>query len=127
MGEVVHLASYRAGRSSRLTSSCARSQNSGIADRRQRFRGVHEDRRSEQRHLVSGDLRMTVLLGTKSAISKNVSPNGLMACAALEVGPGARLLVNVPGCMALSGRVVWMRQGMVGLHVPVGSLQMHPA
>jgi len=80
------------------------------------------DQRDEQRHRLDGTCRLSLWLGGKEASLENISSNGLMATADLPQDPGSRVLVSVGGSRSLSGLVVWKRDGMVGVEVPVGSL-----
>jgi len=128
---VMNMASYRAARSERMAEELSR-----ILAAKQRsearptmatmvFREEQRwaDQRDEHREALSGTHVPSLLLcGTPAAV-ENISPNGLMATADLDHEIGASVLIDFAGCRGVSGRLVWKRDGMVGVEVPDGALE----
>lgn len=82
------------------------------------------DHRCEPRHVVEGSLTAAVVLGGTTARMANISSNGLMVNAEMHANVGSRVPVNVAGCQTLFGRVIWKRNGQIGLEVPMGSMAL---
>ena len=123
--QIVDLASFRASRAEGAGLLFAKDPQTGGKDMgalltREEKRWA--DHRDGPRHRMDGACRLSLWLGGREASLENISSNGLMAAADLPHDPGARVLVSLGGSQPLSGLVIWKRDGLVGLEVPVGTL-----
>ena len=123
--QIVDLASFRATKAegagllfTKEPQTGGKDMNALLTREEQRW----ADHRDEPRHRMDGTCRLSLWLGGREARLENISSNGLMAAADLQQGPGERVLVSVGRSRSLSGLVIWKRDGLVGLEVPVGSL-----
>ena len=80
------------------------------------------DHRAERRHAVEGRCAPRLTLGGAEAIIGNISRSGLMAAVPVKIVPGSRLLAVIAGYPPLSARVIWSRDGIIGLEVPIGTM-----
>lgn len=122
--EIVNLASYRADKAGLLRKGECQPNPPGLSvllDRKEQRRADH---RGDTRHHTEGRCLPEMWLGSAPASVCNVSPNGIMVKSDIEAPPGTRLLLSVAGCMPMSARVVWNRDGLVGLEVPFGSMSL---
>ena len=123
--QIVNLASFRASKAEGAGVFVAKDPRAGGMDMNVLLTREEQrwaDHRDEPRHRMDGTCRLSLWLGGREASLENISSNGLMAAADLPQDPGARVLVSVGGSRTLSGLVVWKRDGLVGLEVPVGTL-----
>jgi hypothetical protein len=123
--QIVDLASFRASKAAAAGLLLTKDPRHGATDMntlltREEQRWV--DHRDEPRHRMDGTCRLSLWLGGKEATLENISSNGLMAAADLPHDPGACVLVTVGGSQSLSGLVIWKRDGLVGLEVPLGTV-----
>ena len=81
------------------------------------------DHRDEPRRRLDGACRLSLWLGGREASLENISRNGLMATADLPHDPGAPVPVSLGGGCHATGRVIWKRDGLVGLELPDGTLE----
>jgi hypothetical protein len=84
------------------------------------------DHRAEPRYVVQGVCASALWLNGEKVEIKNISQDGVMVAAPFRAAPGARLLATIPGCRPLSARVIWERDGLIGLEVPIGSMELAP-
>jgi hypothetical protein len=125
--QIVSLAAYRAAKSHHARASqFVLSDGDQCNDRRKPLRegDYLNETRSEPRHLMSGKCAPALTLAGETARVVNVSRNGLMAAADLRNSPGSRVLVSIAGCADLSGRLLWKREGLVGVEVPIGTVEL---
>jgi len=120
--DIVSLATYRA---SKVTGGglekLAILQRNLVAERRKypRQGGCWADRRTEPRHAVDGKCTLAITLGGSRVAVENVSRNGLMTTSETPAKPVGRILIDIPGRPALSGRIIWKQNGFVGIEVPL--------
>ena len=130
--EIVSLAAFRAsgrrdrtyGGTSLLAEKVPQERANGLAAMLPRHEQRWSDHRDEPRHPVRGKCTPALTLEGVAAKLENVSRNGLMATADLAAGLGSRVLVSLPGGRSLSARVIWKCDGLVGLEVPIGSMDL---
>jgi hypothetical protein len=124
--EIVSLAAYRAERDHHSPTSAALSEGAKYEDRRKhpREQNFLTEARSEPRHPMQGRCALSLTLAGEAARLVNVSRSGLMAAADLRNKSEARILVTVAGCQELSGRLIWKRRGLVGIEVPIGTINL---
>jgi hypothetical protein len=124
--EIVSLAAYRAAKGHHAPTSAPFSKEAQREDRRKHPRDEDylNDTRSEPRHPMQGRCALSLTLAGETARLVNVSRSGLMAAANLRNNPGSRILVAVAGCKELSGRLIWKRNGLVGIEVPIGTMNL---
>lgn len=123
--QIVDLASFRASKSAGpgfLFAKDPRPDGKDMTALLTREEQRWADHRDEPRHRMDGTCRLSLSLGGREARLENISSNGLMAAVDLPQGPGERVLVSVGRSRTLSGLVIWKRDGLVGLEVPVGTL-----
>lgn len=82
------------------------------------------DHRGEPRHVVEGKCVPALSVNDSAATLKNVSRNGLMAATSRGAPPGSRVLVTIAGGRSLSALVIWNHDGLMGLEVPIGSMEL---
>ncbi|HEU4651115.1 MAG TPA: PilZ domain-containing protein [Croceibacterium sp.] len=123
--QIVDLASFRAARTGAAGLLLAKPQKHDGSMTALLIRDEQRwaNHRAEPRHRLDGACKLSLWLGGREATLENISRNGLMATADVPHHPGARVLVSVGGGRTLSGLVIWKRDGMVGLEVPVGTLR----
>lgn len=125
--EIVSLATYRAAkRPSGDHRESGFPFGEGFVERRKHPRDEEcwVEHRCEPRHVVDGQCAPRIIVGGSAARLENVSRDGLMATAAVREIPGSRIIVSIAGCRPLSGRIRWKRGGLVGLEVPIGSMEL---
>jgi hypothetical protein len=125
--EIVSLAAYRAAKGHQApTSQCVFSDRDRCKERRKHPREEDNlnDTRSEPRHPMREKCAPSLTLAGEAARVVNVSRSGLMASADLRNSPGSRVLVSIAGCKDLSGRLIWKREGLVGVEVPIGTMKL---
>lgn len=128
---IVKMASYRAARSERMAEELSRllaaKQRSEarptMATMVSRDELRWADQRDGHRQALTGTHVPSLLLCGTPAVVENISPNGLMATAELDRDIGASVFIDFAGCSGVSGRLVWKRDGMVGVEVPDGALE----
>jgi hypothetical protein len=76
--------------------------------------------------VVQGICASTLSLNGEEVEIKNICRDGVMVAAPFAAAPGARLLATIPGCKPLSARVIWERDGLIGLEMPIGSMELAP-
>ena len=64
----------------------------------------------------------TLTLEGMDAVIRNISRSGPMAALPVKVVPRSRLLAAIAGFPPLSARVIWLREGIIGLEVPIGTM-----
>ena len=82
------------------------------------------DHRDEPRHSVQGKCMPFVTVNGKAARLEDVSRTGLKVRSDVGAFPGSRLLLAIAGCPPLSARVIWKRDGVMGLEAPVASMSL---
>ena len=124
--EIISLAEHRAARAG--NSKYAAEQFGLKASKRNGLSGIlirkerrWADHRAEPRHEMAGRCALDLTLNGKSAVVRNISGNGIMAEIDIEAPLGSRLLANFVGSRPLSARVVWKRNGLVGLEIPLST------
>jgi hypothetical protein len=130
--EIVSFAAFRTARgggqvmsgSSLLKQKLPEERANGMAAMLSRQEQRWVDHRSEPRHPVQGKCLPALTLGGTAASLENVSKNGLMVSADLTASPGSRVVVSLAGCRPLSARVIWKRDGVIGLEAPLGSMEL---
>jgi len=128
---IVNIASYRAARSERMAEELSRilavkqrpQSRPTMATMVSREEQRWADQRDGHRQALDGTHVPSLLLcGTPAAV-ENISPNGLMAAAELDREIGASVSIDFAGCSGVSGRLVWKRDGLVGIEVSDGALR----
>jgi len=66
----------------------------------------------------------SVTVNGKTACLENVSRSGLKVRSDIDAFPGSRLLLAIAGCPSLSARVIWNRDGVMGLEAPMASMSL---
>lgn len=125
--KIVSLAKYRAAKGQSGESPELRMpQSKSYCDRRKHPRQgeLAVDRRVERRYSPSGECTPVVAWANGTMKIHNISRNGLMAAADLRRSPGSRVLVTAAGGYPMSARVIWKRDGMIGLEAPFGSMEL---
>ena len=82
------------------------------------------DHRDEPRHSVQGKCMPFVTVNGKAARLEDVSRTGLKVRSDVDAFPGSRLLLAIAGCPSLSARVIWKRDGLMGLEAPMASMSL---
>jgi hypothetical protein len=130
--EIVSLALYRTARADRsalanpapLGTNQPRVESQGLGGMLSRQEQRRTDHRIEPRHVIEGKCVPALTLNGGAAILKNISRDGLMAAAQINAAPGSRLLVTIAGCRPLSAQVIWSHNGLMGLEVPIRSMEL---
>lgn len=102
----------------------AQERSGGMAAMLKRQEPRWSDHREESRHQVGGKCLPFVTVNGKVARLENVSRNGLSARSDLAAGVGSRVLVAIAGCQSLSARLIWKRDGKIGLEAPMASMSL---
>ena len=132
--DVVRMAEFRAMKAERckvapsIPPRGVRPKERREAERGMRSPGEQRlaDNRAEPRHVMEGRCVPTLRLNGHDAAIKNISRSGLMAAAPMNATPGSRLRATIAGSHPLSARVIWKRDGLIGLEVPLGSMELAP-
>jgi hypothetical protein len=127
--QIVNLASYRAAKANGgaiglLRAKECRDGGKTLGSMLTRQERRWADHRLEPRHAIAGTCKLDLRVAGKKADLENVSRNGMMASADLAEAPGAKVNISVGGCKTVSGLLVWKRDGLVGLEVPMGAMQL---
>ncbi|MXO60375.1 hypothetical protein GRI89_12580 [Altererythrobacter salegens] len=120
--QIICLAMHRAAQDqSRVLSSSNALQMGLVSERRKHPREgkLRTDRRSELRYRLDGKLTPEVTFEGRKLALANVSRNGIMVRATLRTKMPARILITPVGRSPLSAKLVWKREGLVGLEVPI--------
>lgn len=128
--EVVSLASYRMVQAdtrgkngwSILEKMRPRELGEGLGGTVPRREQRWADHRAEPRHAFEGRCAPTLTLEGMETVIRNISRSGLMAAVPVKIVPGSRLLASIAGYPPLSARVIWSRDGIIGLEVPIGNM-----
>ena len=65
-----------------------------------------------------------VTVNGKTARMEDVSRTGLKVHTDVDALPGARFLLTIAGCPSLSARLIWKRDGVMGLEAPMVSMSL---
>ena len=60
----------------------------------------------------------------QAARLEDVSSTGLRVRAEVDARPGASLMVAITGCPSLLARLIWRRDGLMGLEAPMASMSL---
>jgi hypothetical protein len=90
--------------------------------RRQERRWV--DHRDGPRHHVQGTCAPSVTVNGQAARLEDVSSTGLKVRAEVDARLGANLVVAIAGCPSLLARLIWIRDGVMGLEAPMASMSL---
>jgi hypothetical protein len=128
--EVVHLQAYRDARAvSELSPALLaekrpveRGEGMGAMIRCEEQRWV--EHRDEERHRVEGKCLPFVAVNGVATRLQNVSRGGLQVRSDVDAAPGSRVLLTIAGCSSLSARVIWERDGFMGLEAPLASMSL---
>ena len=123
--QIVHLAAFRSAKSGgrvvpRSPARQPHAAETSAASNRSTQR--QPDERNEARYRLDGQCTLSLWLSGEPARLENISRTGLMAAAAVPHGPGSHLPVSLAGGRDVLARVIWKRDGMVGLELPAGSI-----
>lgn len=118
--EIVDLAERRAARHAKCEKYGAFRPETSFTQERLK----PDEPRVEPRHEVEGICVPALTLNGKAAVLRNVSRSGFMAAVELDAAPGARLVADVAGFRPVSARLIWKRDGLIGLQLPFGTMEL---
>jgi len=94
----------------------------GMASMLRRQEPRWADHRDAPRQRVQGKWMSRVTLNGRAARLEDVSRAGLKVWCDVDAQPGAEVVIAILGCPPLSARVIWRRNGEIGLEAPLASM-----
>ena len=82
------------------------------------------DHRDEPRHLVQGKCMPFVTVNGQPARLEDVSRTGLKVRSNVDARLGSTLVLAIAGCASVSARLIWRRDGVMGLEAPIASMSV---
>ena len=82
------------------------------------------DHRDEPRHQVQGKCLPFVTVNGAAAHLEDVSRTGLKVRSNVDARLGSTLVLAIAGCPSLVARVIWRRNGVIGLEAPMASMSL---
>ena len=128
--EVVCLERYRRASAGAAASSSPllekqpieRGDGMSVMLRREEQRWV--DHRDEPRHQVQGKCLPFVTVNGAAAHLEDVSRTGLKVRSNVDARLGSTLVLAIAGCPSLVARLIWRRNGVMGLEAPRASMSL---